>query len=298
MHAGTILIAGATGTLGSRLARRLADGGKRVVAAVRPTSDLGRLGGRFNTLDVTGTDRELRLAFKRLGIGAVINCVADYGRDGAARSRIADANLRTPLRLLEAAHATGVSTFVNTHTSLPHDVSPYTLAKHQFCDWLAGATVPPTRINVVLEHFYGPGQDPSMFVAFLVDRFLADAPEIRTTKAEQQRDFVHIDDVLDAYECLLDNADRLGDGFHEFPVGGGPPPRLRDVIETVRRLTGNTRTEVAYGARPYRENEVMHAEADLRPMASLGWSPRVSLEDGLADVVAAARASLSNAKAA
>ena len=36
-----------------------------------------------------------------------------------------------------------------------------------------------------------------------------------------------------------------------------------------------------FGAIPYRENEVMESEVDLKLISSLGWKPKVSLKKGL-----------------
>ena len=40
-----------------------------------------------------------------------------------------------------------------------------------------------------------------------------------------------------------------------------------------------------FGALPYRENEIMQSEADIKLLKSLGWSCKVDLADGIKTVV-------------
>lgn len=66
----------------------------------------------------------------------------------------------------------------------------------------------------------------------------------------------------------------------DIPVGSGRAVRVRDLVETIHRLSG-ARTELRFGAVAYRPGEPMHSEADLRALGRLGWSPAVTLEEGI-----------------
>ena len=53
-------------------------------------------------------------------------------------------------------------------------------------------------------------------------------------------------------------------------------------FDTLRRLTGNTTTQLRFGAIEYRSNEAMDIQVHSEPLRKLGWSPSLTLEEGLA----------------
>jgi nucleoside-diphosphate-sugar epimerase len=61
------------------------------------------------------------------------------------------------------------------------------------------------------------------------------------------------------------------------------------MVRLARELTGAA-TELRFGALPYRSGELMRSVADTRLLRELGWKPEVSLRDGLARTIEAAKA--------
>jgi nucleoside-diphosphate-sugar epimerase len=104
-------------------------------------------------------------------------------------------------------------------------------------------------------------------------------PLLKLTAGEQRRDFIFIDDVLSGYATLLERAAELGPAA-DVPLGSGTAPTVREFVQTVHRLC-RSRTELQFGALPYRPGEAMHCQADLAQMSRLDWRPRWSLEQGL-----------------
>ena len=285
-----ILVTGATGFLGSHLARRLLGAGWDVVAAKRRTSPLARIQdliGRVELVDIDTVQTESLFAGGR--IDAVLHCATDYGRKEVSPPKIIEANLVLPLRLLEAASSSGAKVFVNTDTILDKRVSHYSLSKRQFADWLAVYSSKLAGINVALEHFYGPGDDPTKFVSRIVADIVGGAERIALTPGEQQRDFVYIDDVADAFMLLIERAEALGPGFHRYEVGSGRNISIKEFAGLAARLAGNRSTRLDFGAVAYRDNEVMESRVDIGALQALGWRPRVSLEEGLKRMIEAER---------
>ncbi|HEU5397530.1 MAG TPA: hypothetical protein VFV81_10195, partial [Verrucomicrobiae bacterium] len=71
-----------------------------------------------------------------------------------------------------------------------------------------------------------------------------------------------------------------------FNLGAGEARPLKDVIELIRRETKSP-LDPAYGAIPYRPDQVMHLEADISKLsAATGWRPQTSLEAGIGETVA------------
>jgi len=293
----TFAITGATGYLGSHLARRLHQCGHRVVVLKRSQSNVARIADVLPELASYDIDvQPFDVIFKEQRITCILHCATDYGRKDVSRASIIEANLVLPLRLLETAIRHGTPFFVNTDTVLDKSVSAYSLSKRQFRDWLATLSTSIHGINVALEHFYGPGDDATKFVGQMVRRLRAGDLSIALTPGEQQRDFVFIDDVVDAFAIILEHHVKplLPAGPREpsppsldfYEIGSGQPVSIREFMNLLHRLAGQHHVALDFGAIPYRDNEVMYSQARIAPLLSIGWKPRVSLEDGLRRTVA------------
>jgi nucleoside-diphosphate-sugar epimerase len=152
----------------------------------------------------------------------------------------------------------------------------------------------PTRVlNLKVQHFYGPGDDPTKFVSGLIARCLANVPEIPLTDGGQQRDFIYVTDVVSAMLELLNLPAGGGPrgGFATYEIGSGSPVRVRELAELVHRLTGS-RSRLNFGALAYRPGEPMLTCADTSALQALGWRPRVPLPEGLTRTIEAERANL------
>ena len=281
-HPRRILLTGATGFLGSNLLRRLVASGDHLVVLKRSFSNCSRLegvSGRLRTYDI---DRvHPRVAFEENAIDYVVHCATNYGRASVAPTDVIEANLVLPLTLLQLAADHQVIAFVNTDTVLDKRVNHYSLSKHQFLEWLPEFASRLACVNVALEHFYGPHDDPTKFVSFVVQQLLACAPRIALTPGTQRRDFVFIDDVVSAFTSILTFARTSGSGVYHFEVGSGQSISIADFVQTAKALSGNTVTDLDFGALPHRPREVMDSRANISQLVSLGWMPRTSLEEGL-----------------
>lgn len=134
-------------------------------------------------------------------------------------------------------------------------------------------------INVLLQHMYGPGDDASKFTTHVLHACHRNDPVLKLTAGEQARDFIYIDDVVSAYDTLLTQRHQL-DTVQDIDVGSGVAPTIRQFVETAHRLTAS-RTELLFGALPYRANEAMHCLANVARMTQLGWVPAFDLNAGL-----------------
>jgi CDP-paratose synthetase len=289
----TLLITGASGFLGSHLTARLIRAGYRVVITKRCTSDLRRLRGlesEIEAIDIDATPVES--LFDRWSIDAVIHCATNYGRNGATAANVVETNLILPLRLLQAAMDRGVRAFINSDTILDPRISHYSLSKKQLVEWLEHLATKVTTANVALEHFYGPGDDPSKFVASVVRDLVRGVDSIALTPGHQKRDFIFIDDVVEAFRRVIEFALEAPAGFYRFEVGTNELRTIREFVEAAHRLSGARSTSLEFGALDYRDNEVMESHADTTALRTLGWTPQVSLHDGLMKTIEAERKNL------
>lgn len=132
---------------------------------------------------------------------------------------------------------------------------------------------------------YGPGQPADMFLGSLVAALTAGS-DFPMTSGEQLRDFVYIDDVV---EALHEAAGAEGAAGLILNVGSGTSLPVRAVAELAQRLHGCP-GRVQVGALPSREGEAVDYAVDVRAVRDvLGWSARVTLEEGLRRTLEAAR---------
>lgn len=279
-----VLVTGGTGFLGSHLIEDLVKlGNQEIVILKRTFSNVSRIQHLLPHLKFYNIDEvDLESIFANHKIESIFHCATNYGRKATEPTELIEANLILPLNLLQLAVKNGVRLFVNTDTVLDTRVNYYALSKGHFSDWLKTFSNRLICVNVALEHFYGPGDEKSKFVPYLIQQLLIDKPAVlKLTPGEQLREFIYISDVIEALRKISDKATFFSNGYYRFEVGSGNKVRIRDIADLIKDLTGNTTTSLNFGGLPYRENEVMDSNVDLKPLLSLGWFPLVSLEDGL-----------------
>lgn len=285
-----ILLTGASGFLGSALAHHWAGAQHEVHVLVRPTSRLARLDAVRASLGIH-VAADTRSAARIVAASrpeVIVHAACAYGRAGESAWQVFDANVMLGMALLQAVLDGGQrTTFINTGSALDPEVSAYALSKRQFSDWGAQlAASSPERLRFVdlrLQHMYGPGDDRSKFTTHVLHACHAGEPELRMTAGEQERDLIHLDDVVSAYDAVLDQVETLPP--HEtIDVGSGTAPRIRDFVALVHRLTGAS-THLDFGALPYRPREAMRCVADTARLRSLGWRPIHDLTSGVLDTL-------------
>ncbi len=106
------------------------------------------------------------------------------------------------------------------------------------------------------------------------------APVLRTGDLSPVRDFLHVEDVIDAYVLLL----RSGRGGETYNVASGRGRSIRDVLDELLALAG---AKVAVEADPalLRPVEIPVLVGDAARLRGLGWSPRHSVTEALGDVL-------------
>jgi CDP-paratose synthetase len=283
----TVLLTGATGFLGSYLAKRLLCEGYKVIILKRSFSDIWRIKDILNDLIYYNIDEfSIEQPFKEhKKIDIVIHTATCYGRNSENVSKIVETNLLFPLRLIENAVLFNTDTFFNTDTLQYKYLNTYTLSKKQFVEWIKIFSKKIQIVNLKIEHMYGPKDDKSKFVTWLISEFLNNRCEIKLTKGEQKRDFIYIDDVVNAYIKILENREKLS-SYEEFDVGTGKQIKIKDFVILTKQtvssiLNREVKTRLNFGALPYREGEFMEIKENIKPLLDLGWHPEVELEEGI-----------------
>ncbi|EAJ0636599.1 NAD(P)-dependent oxidoreductase, partial [Campylobacter jejuni] len=142
-------------------------------------------------------------------------------------------------------------------------------------------------INCKLEHMYGYGDDENKFVGFLLKQMENNENEIQLTKGEQKRDFIYIEDVVDAYILLLKKSNQLKQ-FNEFDIGTGNQITIKEFCLYFRECFEDYKqinTLLRFGAIPYRKNELMFVEENIQPLFDLGFRPKYDYKKGIETIL-------------
>ena len=280
----TILLTGATGFLGSHLLKALVNKGYEVVVLKRSTSNTWRLKGFENTFKSYDIDQvPLQKAFEEQYIETIIHTACVYGRKGESIQQILETNLMFGIELLNTG------TFFNTGTLLYKYLNYYALSKKQFEEWLQLASDKIQVVNLKLEHMFGEQDGNDKFTSWILNELQQEKNIIPLTAGTQKRDFIYIDDVVSAYLTCLEQAPQLKD-FNDIEVGTGVLTPVKTFVilvkEVLEKLKGKPiKTQLNFGALPYREGEIMEPQVDNSRLCSLGWQPKRSLEENIEQFV-------------
>lgn len=118
--------------------------------------------------------------------------------------------------------------------------------------------------------------------AIFISRLLNDQPPLIFEDGEQMRDFVHVQDVADAFTTVLDSDQTLWDHFN---VGSGQPITVNGIAKTLARLLHkNIAPEVM---NKYRVGDIRHCFADIRKIEDqFDFRPRRDFEGGMQELIA------------
>ena len=158
-------------------------------------------------------------------------------------------------------------------------LSPYGIAKKCGEEYLSGWNRIHRTHHVSLRfaNVYGPRQDAGLeggVVAIFLERMAAGGDTVIFGDGAQARDFVYVDDVVDA---LLAAVRRAGGPYN---VGTGRDTTVADLHAACARVSGVDR---AARHEPARLGDVQRSVLDVQLVErELGWRPRVTLDDGLA----------------
>ena len=162
-------------------------------------------------------------------------------------------------------------------------ISPYGVAKKAVGDYLS-AYRELHQIEysaLALANVYGPRQDPhgeAGVVAIFAGRLLAGEPCTIYGDGEQTRDYVYVDDVVDAFVRASDEGGGL-----VINIGTGVETSVNELYTTMARVAGVDQAAVLA---PARDGEVPRSALDAaRAEMQLGWKPWTDLATGSAAVL-------------
>ncbi|MCP4179895.1 MAG: NAD-dependent epimerase/dehydratase family protein, partial [bacterium] len=119
------------------------------------------------------------------------------------------------------------------------------------------------------------------FISFIIEELLSNTEEILLTEGKQKRDFIYISDVISAFKVIINCIENYKPGIYDLEVGSGSLISIRDLVCLIKDISGNVKTKLKFGAKAYRENEIMNSQVNLDNIKELGWASSVKIIDGI-----------------
>ena len=137
---------------------------------------------------------------------------------------------------------------------------------------------------------YGPDQGEEMFIPALIKTLLKQEP-FKMTEGNQLRDFIYLDDLVDALIKLI-NCNGLNGSI--LNIASGNSVMIKDIALKIAEIM-DSREKLKIGEVPYRSSEIMDYLVDISKASKLlKWHPKTKLKEGLEKTIAFYQKKLNN----
>ena len=298
-----VLVTGATGFLGSHVARNLIKKGFEVGAIVRGQTNCYRLSDCLDSITFYNGNLEdkksVSKAFIEFAPEIVIHCAA-YGVDYRQQDIFClyKVNVACTLSLFVNAVNSGVKRFIHAGSCFEYGSKDTPISENDRIEPLGGYGVSKAaatmfvlqygRVSelpvVVLRPFgmYGPYEGMHRIVPHLIDSLLKNR-RVDLTMGDQIRDYTYVEDVADAFVKLA--AEEKFPAGEVLNVGSGVGISIRQLGTQIANLLGKTHL-LNWGAIPYRLNEPkMLVSNSTKIYEMVGWRALTNLISGLNNTI-------------
>ena len=272
-----VLLTGATGFIGSHVARELLRRNHEVHATLRPTSDRRRIRDIESDLEIHDGEMDLLPVKPDVAIHLAWYAVPGKYLHAPENEQCLEASRRLLSSLECRAIFAGTCFEFDTNRGRLSENSPtnpdtlYARCKDAL---RKDVEARPNSAWIRFFYQYGPWEHEKRLVPTVI-RAVQRGEEAKVSPGDQQRDFLHVEDVASAV-CSVAGSDLSGC----VNIGRGESPSVKEIVTQIGTLGGRPEL-IKLGAVDYYDGEPMLIVADNAKLKSTGWSPRYSLEEGI-----------------
>ncbi len=123
---------------------------------------------------------------------------------------------------------------------------------------------------------FGPKQDINRFIPIIINSCIKNK-KFPCSEGKQFRDFIYIDDVINAIFKCLDNKNARGEIFN---IGSGKPKKIKNIIQKIKKII--KKGEPEYGKIKLRKDEILKLFPSIKKIQKkLNWKPNIPFDYGL-----------------
>lgn len=173
-----------------------------------------------------------------------------------------------------------------TESTPPNPNAPYAVAKYGCEKYLEYAHrsygLPFTAIRQT--NAYGRKDNNFFVTEQIIYQMLTNDKEINLGYGEPYRNFIYIDDLLDAWEVVINNPDECAGEI--FCLGPDNAIKIKDYVQLIAYKIG-WKGHVNWNTKPKRPGEIyLLNSTNYKITSRLGWTPKVGLSEGLDRTIA------------
>ena len=169
----------------------------------------------------------------------------------------------------------------------PHPNAPYSVAKYaveKYLEYMNRSQDFPFTV-IRQTNAYGRRDNDFFVTEQIITQMLKNPNEVNLGYGDPYRNFIFITDLLDAWVTVINNSDKCNSGMI-FTIGPDQPIRIKDYVSMIADKLGWTGT-VNWNTKPKRHGEIYWLNSNNSLIEkTLGWSPKVTLDDGLNQTIA------------
>lgn len=300
----TFLVTGATGFIGANLVRKLVKQGQHTSIIVRDKKLNWRLYDIAHKIDIYECDiqdEKLHKIVKKITPDYIFH-LARYGNlpQEDDIKKMIDINLTGTINLIDAVKVSPFKLFINAGSGDEYGIKE--MAAMQEKDILKPVTnngvvksaatlycqkesirnaIPIINFRLFTPYGYFEGENrliPAVILSVLEDR------PIRVSNPAFVRDFIFIEDVVDAYLHAVKMKHKYGEIYN---IGSGKQYSVGEIVQMIQKITKN-KSYVRWGAvgKQARYIEPSRWEADMsKTKRVLEWEPKNTIEVGLTKTI-------------
>ena len=137
---------------------------------------------------------------------------------------------------------------------------------------------PSTILRLYLA--YGPRQDINRFLPIIINGCIKNK-KFPCSAGNQLRDFVYIDDVVEAIIKSLVNKNARGQIIN---IGSGKPKQIKKIIEYIKKFLKGGRPQ--FGEIKFRKDEILKLYANIsKAKNKINWKPKVTFSKGIKSTI-------------